>query len=253
MSRGKIAFIDSGIGGLTVLHQALLLIPGENYIYYADTDNVPYGTKSKKEIRRLVFSATNKLSSYDLKALVIACNTATSVVVKKLREKYDFPIIGMEPAIKPALQISPEGGILLCATKRTIKEKKLKHLIKSLNAKSKIEALSLQKLVTFAEHRDFDSPKVEKYLRKKFAQLQWKDINVLVLGCTHFIFYKKLILKLAPKNISIVDGNLGTVQRLNSLIESQVAGQKEDTIWLDSGRIVESEDFNSTMKYMEDL
>ena len=113
----RIAFFDSGIGGLTVLHQAKKLMPQEDYLYYADTDHVPYGSKTKEEIRRYVEEAADFIAAQDVKALVVACNTATSVAIQSLRARYSFPILGMEPAVKPAVKnIAVSKRVLVTAT-----------------------------------------------------------------------------------------------------------------------------------------
>ncbi len=218
----KIAFFDSGIGGLTVLHEAMQRLPHEQFIYYADTDNVPYGTKSKKEIKKLTQEAVDFLANKNIKALVVACNTATSVAIKTIRKQYDFPIIGMEPAVKPAVEYQSGNKktkkILVCATKLTLKQKKLKDLITDLNASDRIELLSLQKLVKYAEEAEFDSIKVKRYLKRKLENYNWYAYGSIVLGCTHFIYYTDLIAALVPSHIRIIDGNTGTVKRLIKLL-----------------------------------
>lgn len=113
----QIAFFDSGIGGLTVLHQARRKMPQENFLYYADTDHVPYGRKTKVEIRRYVQEAVDFIAQQDVKALVVACNTATSVAIQACGARYSFPIFGMEPAVKPAVNdTSCTKRILVTAT-----------------------------------------------------------------------------------------------------------------------------------------
>ncbi len=213
----KIAFLDSGIGGLTVLEEAIKVLPNEEYIYFADSKNAPYGTKSSKKINTLVFDAVRFLAKQDLKALVLACNTATSVSVKKLRKEFSFPIIGMEPAVKPAIEQS-DKKVLICATPKTLKEKKLQKLIKRLNGKEKVERLSLQELVVIAEKFQFKKKKVNRYLKKQFEKVDWTKIDTIVLGCTHFPFFKEEIQNLIPKNIRILDGNVGTVNYLKTQI-----------------------------------
>ncbi len=210
----KIAFFDSGIGGLTVLHEALKILPSEQYIYFADSDNAPYGTKTSQEIRHLVFDAVEFLIKQDIKALVLACNTATSVAVKELRATYSLPIIGMEPAVKPALKTSEDRKTLICATQKTLEEDKLKELIENLNAESKVEQLSLQKLVMYAERFEFQEPKVKKYLRDCFASLNWATFDSIVLGCTHFSYFTDTIRSLIPEHVRILSGNKGTARQL---------------------------------------
>ena len=121
----RIVFFDSGIGGLTVLKRALVAMPNEEYIYYADTRNVPYGVKPKDEVRTYVLNAADFLSRQNIQALVIACNTATSVAINDLRQRFDFPVIGMEPAVKPAIVRNTGKKILVFATSLTLKESKL--------------------------------------------------------------------------------------------------------------------------------
>lgn len=214
----KIAFFDSGLGGLTVLHEALKQMPNEQYIYFADSDNTPYGTQSTAAIKALVFDAVEFLIQHDIKALVLACNTATSVVIKDLRQKYSLPIIGMEPAIKPALELLSNKKTLICATKKTLAENKLRLLIENLNATNKVERLSLQKLVSFAEKFEFEGNPVRHYLNQSFSKINWTEFDSIVLGCTHFIYFKEIIRQLIPPHIHILDGNKGTIKHLQDMI-----------------------------------
>lgn len=214
----KLAFFDSGLGGLTVLHEALKQMPHEQYIYFADSDHAPYGTQSTANIKSLVFDAADFLFQQDLKALVLACNTATSVVIKDLRKKYSIPIIGMEPAVKPAIELASNKKTLLCATEKTLVENKLKLLIKNLNAADKVERLSLQGLVFFAENFDFKSLAARNYLSLSFSKINWAEFDSIILGCTHFIYFKQLIRQLIPADIHILDGNEGTVKHLQNTI-----------------------------------
>ena len=232
-----IGFFDSGVGGMTVLYDALQQNPHAHYIYYADTDNVPYGTKSKKEIKKLVNDAIKFLATKKIDILVIACNTATSICVKDLRETYSFPIVGMEPAVKPAIELSDKGKdkkILVCATKQTLKQKKLKDLIQDLGASEKITRLSLQKLVMYAEDGKISSKKVKKYLSKKLDGINWKNYKAIVLGCTHFLFYKNIIKEHIPSHVQIIDGNQGTVNRMLHFIntsETKIATSQKLTFY----------------------
>ncbi|NNE25239.1 MAG: glutamate racemase [Saprospiraceae bacterium] len=244
----KIAFFDSGVGGLTVLYDAMQKLPHEQYMYYADTVNVPYGTKSKKQIINYVDQAVAFIAEMEPKALVIACNTATSVVIKQLRADYDFPIIGMEPAIKPALQLHPSKKVLMCATKRTIKEKKLQNLIDELDAHDRVEKQALQKLVKFAEAGDFDNSEIESYLTSKFNKINWNQFGSVVLGCTHFLYFKELIQRIIPDDIDIIDGNAGTVNRLIDLVETNEEKNGAGLRFYESGKEVEFGRFETHLK-----
>jgi len=249
----RIAFFDSGIGGLTVMAEAMQRIPQADYIYYADTDNVPYGKKSAKEIEKLVDKAVAFLMTLQIDILVIACNTATSVSVKKLRKKYDLPIIGMEPAVKPAVRITDKkrSKILVCATKLTLKQQKLKDLIYNLKARDKTILLSLQKLVKYSEEERFEGKAVEKYLTKKFQKIKWEKISVLVLGCTHFLYFKNVIRKMIPEHVTLVDGNTGTVNRILHFYEKNNENKKVSPTlrFFQSGREQDKSVFDPYLKF----
>lgn len=205
----NIAFFDSGIGGLTVLKETIKLLPNEKYIYYADKDNIPYGIKTKSEIKKYVFNAVKFLIQKNIKMLVLACNTATTAAIDDLRKVYKFPIIGMEPAIKPASQMSKKR-ILVLATTFTLRSSRFVQLIKKTSMYDKIDPLALDKLVLYAENFDFNSDLVVNYITASLNKINIQSYDVIVLGCTHFIFYKDIIKSIVPQNVSIIDGNIGT-------------------------------------------
>ena len=210
----KIAFFDSGIGGLSVLHHAMKILPQEEFIFFADEDNVPYGTKSPEEVLRFVDDAFKFLIAQKVSAIVVACNTATSVAVRKMREKYSLPIIGMEPALKVALDLFPNKKVLVTATAITITGEKIHRLIKKLHAENFAELKALSNLVEFAERQEFNSAAVENYLRGELENYDWKKFSSLVLGCTHFNYFKDTLRKILPPHVKILDGNAGTVNEL---------------------------------------
>ena len=223
----KTAFFDSGIGGLGVLHHAMKILPDEEFIFFADEDNVPYGTKTREQILNYVDEAFKFLISQKVGAVVVACNTATSVAVRPMREKYSLPIIGMEPALKRALDLFPEKKVLVAATEMTVKGEKIKKLIERLNAKKFAELHALQKLVDFAERQEFNSAAVENYLREELGGYDFKNFSSLVLGCTHFNYFKDTLKKFLPAHMKILDGNAGTVNRLIELTNLKVNPQSK--------------------------
>ena len=153
----KVAFFDSGIGGLSVLHHAMKILPEEEFIFFADEDNVPYGTKPREEVLKLVESAFEFLIAQEVGAIVVACNTATSVAVRLMRAKYSLPIVGMEPAIKLALNLFPARKVLVTATEITIRGEKIQALIDRVHAREFAELRALPELVEFAERMEFNS------------------------------------------------------------------------------------------------
>ena len=147
----KIAFFDSGIGGLSVLHHAMKVLPHEQFIFFADEDNVPYGTKTTEQVFQYVSDAFSFLMTKDVKAIVVACNTATSVAVRELRHQYKIPIIGMEPAAKKALDMDTQRNrVLVIATPITVRGHKIKELIEKYDTESLVDLLAMPDLVEFA-------------------------------------------------------------------------------------------------------
>lgn len=219
----QIGIFDSGVGGLTVLCEAQRLLPNEDYIYYADTANVPYGEKTREEVSGLVSDAVAFIVKQGVKAIVIACNTATSAAACQLRAKYDIPIIGMEPAIKPAVERSrsTHKRVLVTATPMTLKEEKLHNLIERSESTDIVDLLPLPGLVRFAEKLDFDSEAVISYLSQQLSPYDLNNYEALVLGCTHFLYYKTILKKLLPAGVELIDGNQGTVRQLKRVLEEK--------------------------------
>lgn len=217
----KIGFFDSGIGGLSVLHQALQTLPREDYIFYADTDHVPYGEKTNEQILRYSEEAVRFLRDHGAKTVVIACNTATSVAAPYLRKHYDFPIIGVEPAVRLAMKYPNHRRILVAATPVTIREEKLHHLIEQVDPTHDVDLLALPGLVHFAECQEFDSPVVEQYLREQLSVYHLEDFSALVLGCTHFNYFKPVFHRILCPHTTFIDGCGGTVRQLWKLLEEQ--------------------------------
>lgn len=248
-SKQFIAVFDSGIGGMTVLHDLVKLLPHEHYLYYADTDHLPYGTKSTEEIKSCVYRSVKFLANYDLKALVLACNTATSVAVNSLRSEYNFPIIGMEPAVKPAITHS-DRRVMVCATDRTIQEQKLHDLIANLDGDDKVDLRSLQPLVLLAEDCAFHYDQVYPILDSTLHDVDWEQYDYLVLGCTHFIYFKQILSYYLPPWITIIDGNHGTARRVKSLITANTTDIELKVEYFKSGRKAKESLF---IKYLDRL
>ena len=242
MNNNPIGVFDSGIGGLTVLKQIIEKLPNEKYIYYADTDNVPYGTKPKEEVKKYIKQAVEFLISKDVKAIVIACNTATSIAVKELREKYTLPIVGIEPAAKPAVENRGEKRVLIMATPTTIREEKIKYLLEELNAVQYVDLVAMPKLVEFAEKGNFKSEEVKQYIKQELKQYNLNDYSELVLGCTHFPFFKEILLKIFPRDTQIIDGSIGVANRLKNVLEEKelLGNNKFELEYYYSGREVKN-------------
>ncbi len=249
----KIGIFDSGIGGITVLHEVLKILPNEEYIYYADTINVPYGPKPKEEVKKYVFHAIDFLVSQKVQAVVIACNTATSVAIEDLRANYSIPIIGMEPAVKPAVEHNKDSTkrVLVTATALTLKEEKLKNLISKVDSHHIVDLLPLPELVRFAECCIFEEQTVLAYLQKQLAAFELNRYETVVLGCTHFPFYKDVFRKLFPPHVTIIDGASGTARNLYRILnEMDIYSEGNGRVtFYNSG--IKVEDNNTLNKYRE--
>jgi glutamate racemase len=217
----KIGIFDSGIGGLTVLHRALRELPEEDYLFYADADHVPYGEKTKEEITGYASAAVGFLAERGAKAVVVACNTATSVAIGTLRASYPIPILGIEPAVKPAVEETDGRRILVVATPVTVREEKLHNLIARVDAEHLVDLLALPRLVPFAEKGEFRSPEVSDYLRREFSRYDLSAYSSLVLGCTHFNYFKDTFRELLPRGADILDGCAGTVNHLADVLRER--------------------------------
>jgi len=217
----KIGLFDSGIGGLTVLANLIRIMPDEEYIYYADSDNCPYGIKTKEEIYALSKKAVVFLKEKGCDLICIACNTATSVAAAGLRDEFDFPIVGVEPAVKPAIDhMSSDGDngrILVIATPMTVNQKKLHDLIDRLDEEHLVDMKALGKLPEFAEHGDFDSPALFKYFDRELGDSKYKAYTKVVLGCTHFIHYTESLRKYFSEDVEFLDGAEGTARNIKRI------------------------------------
>ena len=210
-----IGFLDSGVGGLSVMKEAIKIMPNENYIYFGDSKNAPYGVKTTKEIRDLTFKAVEFLISKGIKGLVVACNTATSAAVRELRTVYpDMPLVGIEPAIKPAVELGRDGKILIMETPMTIKQDKFKLLLDKYKDKAEIVPIPCAGLMEFIESGVFDGIELEYYLKEKLSDYSSENVSSVVLGCTHYPFVKDSISKILGKNVEVIDGGEGTAREI---------------------------------------
>lgn len=206
-----IGIFDSGVGGISVLARALISLPGENFIYYADTANFPYGDKEPAIIKKGLCQAAETMNAKGIKTMVVACNTATSVAIEDIRACYDFPILGMEPALKPAVEKAENKRVAVLATALTLRESKFHKLLAKCQSRGQIINLPAPGLADLVEQGHYNDAEGEKYLTQLFQGL--KDIDVIVLGCTHYLFLLPLIQKYFPQ-AEIIDGGLGTVRHL---------------------------------------
>lgn len=215
----SILIFDSGIGGLSVYNEIKQLMPNAHYIYAFDNEGFPYGGKSKKIIEHRVIGFIDKIKLFhDIDIAVIACNTATIACLAALRQRYAFPVVGVVPAIKPAVQISSNGRIGLLATKATLAHSYTAKLIKQFAANYHIECLGLTELAISAEEKLYGQPiDIEKLtsLMRPWLNLPY-PLDTIVLGCTHYLFIKKELQLLFPDAV-LIDSGQAVAKRTLSL------------------------------------
>ena len=215
-----IGVFDSGVGGISVLKELSCLMPHENFIYYGDSANAPYGTKDDAKIKKLTEDAIDKLCSLGVKAIVIACNTATSIAAHSLRKRLSIPVIGIEPAVKPAATNHPGKNIIVMATPVTLKRKKFLELTSNFSNMANIIPLPCPGLVELIESHSDDTQKIRTYLKDLFAQFENTKISVVVLGCTHYPHIAKIIKEAFDYEVEILDGGEGTAREAMRQLEA---------------------------------
>lgn len=215
-----IAVFDSGVGGLSVLRHLVRLLPEERFLYYGDSANAPYGTRSREEVEALTFAAAETLMARGLKALVIACNTATSAAIDALRQRWpELIIVGIEPALKLAADRYPGGRIGVMATEMTLRESKFSQLLERCGQENDIIKLPAPGLVELVEAGQGNSPEAEALIRRLLGDYA-SQLDALVLGCTHYPFAAKAISRVLGPDTALLDGGEGTARETRRRLES---------------------------------
>lgn len=206
-----VGLLDSGVGGLSVLKEVKHLLPGERTLYVADSGAAPYGGWSEQRIAKRVHKLADYMVNKDIKALVVACNTATAAAIETLREAYDIPIIGMEPAIKPAAAITRSGVIGVMATERTLTSERYRRLVESYAGDMRVIDQACNALVRQVEKAPFSEDTL--YMVTTIVEpMLAAGMDTLVLGCTHFPIVRSAIQSVAGSRVRIVDSG-GSVAR----------------------------------------
>lgn len=212
----KIGMFDSGIGGLNVLEEVKNLIPNENIIYYQDSSNNPYGEKTDEELWNIVSSIVDYLKNEGVKEIIVACNTATTRCIKRLREVYsDLIFIGTEPAIKVATD-NHYKNIILLGTPGTINSDRLHELVDKNKSDENIYLIECKGLANAIENHNQEE--IIKLLHEYLDSYKDKNIDSVVLGCTHYGFIKNEILEILG-DVKLIDGNLGVARQAKKMLE----------------------------------
>ena len=212
-----IGVFDSGVGGIGTLAEMTRLMPHEHFLFYGDTAHAPYGTKPRETVLGYVRAVMEHLLEQDVKAVAIACNTATSVAAAELRATYDLPIIGIEPALKPAHEARHGGSIIVLATPMTLRLEKFQRLMSQYGEGA--VPLPCPGLMELVENEAFEQ--AGRYLREHFSPYDLHQVDAVVLGCTHYVFLRPVLKDILPETVQVLDGNLGTARQLRRVLEGR--------------------------------
>lgn len=219
MDERPIGMFDSGFGGVNVLAAATRRLPDEDFIFLGDNLRAPYGDRTPQEVLQYTREAMATLTGAGCKAIVIACNTATSAAAQTLRAELSLPIIGMEPALKPASQLPKEGAVLVMATSMTLHLEKFHQLMARYGQNA--VPVPCPGLVELIEAGETEGPRIRAKLGELLSPHLQQPVKAVVLGCTHYVFLKSALREFLPGGVSLVDGNEGTVRQLQKQLAAR--------------------------------
>lgn len=233
--RLPIGVFDSGVGGISVLRELIRLMPEEQYLYLGDSANAPYGTKALEQVRKMTIQNIEALLEQGVKSVVVACNTATSAAVADLRKMYpDLPLVGIEPAIKPAAEQNPGGRIIVMATPMTLRQEKFCKLMGRYEDRAQIVPLPCPGLMEYVERGNLAGEDLQKYLTELFWSVDDEPMDAIVLGCTHYPFARQAIRQVVGTEVKIYDGGAGTAREMKRRL--QEAGLLQESAG--TGRVI---------------
>lgn len=221
-AEAPIGVFDSGAGGLTILSALRQELPYENYIYFGDTGHCPYGTRTDAEIIELSVQANRFLVGKGAKLIVVACNTASQAALNTLRATFpSVHFVGVVPAVKPAARATKKGRIGIAATNQAAKAIYLQQLIDEFAEGIQAFAVGCPELVTLVEHGEFDGPVVEETVKQALEPVLKEDIDVLVLGCTHFPALRSVIERITAHQVRIIDSGSAIARRTHYVLDAE--------------------------------
>jgi len=220
----KIGVIDSGIGGLTVAKEILQYLPYEDIIYFGDTGRCPYGNRSKEEIKQFTWQMIHYIMDYGLKALVIACNTATALMLNEIKKALPIPVFGViEPGAKEAIEATENGKIAVIATTRTIESNAYPQAIKLLDKKMNVTAIDCPLFVPMIEAGHRSKKEMKTIVEQSLQPVLHKEIDTMVLGCTHYPLIQSVIQDVMGSNVKLVHSG----KRIAHELEQQLKLERE--------------------------
>jgi glutamate racemase len=255
LKTAPIGVFDSGIGGVSVLKHLRQLLPHEDLLYCADSKHAPYGNKSPEFIRERSHALTRFLIGQGAKAIVVACNTATAGAIASLREHFSLPIIGMEPAVKPAAAASKNGVIGVLATIGTLKSAQFAALLESYGRNVQVVTQACPGLVECVERGELDSDATGELVAQYLQPLLAAGADTIVLGCTHYPFLRQVIVQQLPSAITLIDTGEAVARQVQRRLQeagllNDATGEAKNTFWINRATAAE---FEQTLKVIEVL
>lgn len=225
-----IGVFDSGVGGLTVLKEILRVVPYENILYFGDTARVPYGPRDLKEVRKFVFKITSFLYEKKVKLIVIACNTSTAAALDDLKKEFDVPIVGViEPGARTAAYTTKNKIVGVIATEGTVASRAYDREIEKIDSSIKLYSVPAPLLVDYIEKGILKGERLRKVIKNYTDPLLEKNIDVLILGCTHFPLVEKQILEYSSGRIKVISSAVETAKDVKKILEEKNLANRSDT------------------------
>lgn len=216
-----IGIFDSGVGGISVLKEIRLLLPGEDILYYADSAHCPYGAQPPEDIRRRTTTITRFLIDAGAKLIVVACNTASIAGLDYLRQAFQIPIVGMEPAIKPAAKSTRNGKVGVLATGVTLNGDRFNSLVTRFAGDIEIINVPCPGLVEQVENGLLDAPETAALLRRFMQPLITEGVDTVVLGCTHYPFLRPLVETIMGTGVTVIDTGGAVAKRVYQVLQGE--------------------------------
>lgn len=214
-----IGVIDSGVGGLTVAKEIMRQLPKEEIIYLGDTARCPYGSRPTEEVKKFTWELINYLLNYNIKMLVIACNTATALVLDDIKAHIDIPVVGVVyPGARTALKVTKNNHIGVIGTVGTIQSGSYEKALKSINHHVKVESLACPLFVPIVESGNYEGEDAYKIVAESLEPLKANDIDTLILGCTHYPILRPVIQQIMGKKVKLISSGDETAREVSTLL-----------------------------------
>jgi glutamate racemase len=239
-----IGVFDSGVGGLTVLHECLVNLPHEDYVYLGDTANFPYGPKGLDEVRKLAFAAAERLVEMGVKLIVVACNSATAAALSHLQATFSTPIVGVVmPGARAAVLATRNRRIGIMATEATVRSEAYQKALSSLDAGLEVTAVACPRLAPLIQNGDVFSEEVEAAAREYVAPLKEAGVDTVILGCTHYPMIARMLRRLLGPQVALIDSAEEIAREVGEILVRKgmenIVGREGDYRFLASGDLVE--------------